>query len=257
MPYQIGLKLWSSNTGAYRKEALRLYDEGLYDYIELYVVPDTPATLSQWKELKHVPFIIHNPHFKHGFNLAKAENKSYNLSIYSQSRQFADELNARYLIFHGGIDGSAEECARQLASLREERALIENKPFIALPNRMGGSFCRGATRGELQMIMSVAQCGFCFDIGHAICSANSQRREPYAFLRALLELKPSMFHLSDVKDMASPYDAHPHLGTGKLDIARLKREIFPDNALISIETDKDSKEDLNDFTRDVNFLRTV
>ncbi len=254
MSFQIGLKLWSTNTGAYRREALRLYDEGLYDYIELYMVPDSLSTLRLWKECGQIPFMIHNPHFRHGFNLAKAENRARNLALYSQSRKFADELNARYLIFHGGIDGSAEECASQLASLHEERALIENKPFVALPNSMGGSFCRGATREELQYIMSVAKCGFCFDIGHAVCSAVSQNREPYSFLRELLKLKPAMFHLSDVKDMASPYDEHPHLGVGSLDIPRLKREIFPVNAIISIETNKDSKENLDDFVGDFQLL---
>jgi len=257
MSYKIGLKLWSTNTGAYRREALRLYDEGLYDYIELYMVPDSLSTLRLWKECGQIPFIIHNPHFRHGFNLAKRENRARNLALYSQSRKFADELNARYLIFHGGIDGSAEECASQLASLHEERALIENKPFVALPGSMGGSFCRGATREELQYIISVAKCGFCLDIGHAVCSAGSQNREPYSFLHELLKLKPAMFHLSDVKDMASPYDAHPHLGTGSLDIARLKRAVFPEDAVISVETDKDNRENLNDFAEDITWLKNL
>lgn len=252
--YKIGLKLWSVNTDFYLKEAEKLYAKNVYDYIELYVVPETLETLPLWKRL-NIPFIIHNPHFAHGFNLAKAEKKDRNKEIYEQTKRFADELNAKHIIFHGGIDGNIEETARQLAALNEPRALIENKPFIALPNRMGGNFCRGATFDELKLIMDTAKCGFCFDIGHAVCSANSQKKEPYAFLRELMRLKPAMFHLSDVTDMASPYDAHPHLGTGRLDIARLKREIFPDDAIISVETNKDSKENLNDFESDVIYLR--
>ena len=66
-----------------------------------------------------------------------------------------------------------------------------------------------------------------------------------------------MFHLSDVTDMTSPYDAHPHLGTGQLDIARLKREVFPENAVISVETNKDSKETLDDFIKDTEYLKNV
>ena len=140
--YKHGLKLWSCNTDYYYDEAIKLYNHGIFDYIELYVVPETLETLSKWKQLK-IPFIIHNAHFAQGFNLAKHEKVARNREIYEQTKQFADELNAKYIIFHGGIDGNIKETAKQLASYSESRALIENKPFVALPNRMGGEFCRG------------------------------------------------------------------------------------------------------------------
>lgn len=72
--YKIGLKLWSRNTDYYYDEAIRLYNDGVYDYIELYVVPNTTDTIEKWKKLD-IPFIVHCPHFAHGFNLAKIENK--------------------------------------------------------------------------------------------------------------------------------------------------------------------------------------
>lgn len=252
--YKIGLKLWSINTDNYLKEAERLFNNALYDYIELYVVPDTLDTLNEWHRLK-IPFIIHNAHFAHGFNLAKRDHEKRNREIYEQTVRFADSLNAKYIIFHGGIDGSVQETVRQLSAFNESRALIENKPFIALPNRMGGRYCRGATFDELKQIIETVKCGFCLDFGHAVCSANSQKLDPYNFISTLSQFKPSMFHLSDISDMSSPYDAHPHLGTGHLDIAKLKREIVPSNAVISIETNKDSKNNLNDFESDVKILK--
>lgn len=253
---KIGLKLWSINTDYYLKEAERLYNEGVYDYIELYVVPDTEATLASWKKLS-IPYIIHNAHFAHGFNLSRPEAKARNQVIYHQSRLFADELNAKYIIFHGGTDGTAEETAAQLLSFKEPRALLENKPYVALPNRMGGEYCRGATLSEIREIITTAGCGFCLDIGHAVCSANSQHKEPYEFVKELAGLHPQMFHLSDISDMTSPYDAHPHLGSGELDISRLKKEIFPSDAIISVETDKSSKERLDDFQKDVIWLNNI
>lgn len=253
---KIGLKLWSINTDYYLKEAERLYNEGVYDYIELYVVPDTEATLASWKKLS-IPYIIHNAHFAHGFNLSRPEAKARNQVIYHQSRLFADELNAKYIIFHGGTDGTAEETAAQLLSFKEPRALLENKPYVALPNRMGGEYCRGATLSEIREIITTAGCGFCLDIGHAVCSANSQHKEPYGFVKELAELHPQMFHLSDISDMTSPYDAHPHLGSGELDISQLKKEIFPSDAIISVETDKSSKERLDDFKKDVIWLNNI
>ncbi len=72
--YKIGLKLWSRNTDYYYDEAIRLYNDGVYDYIELYVVPNMTDTIEKWKKLD-IPFIVHCPHFAHGFNLAKIENK--------------------------------------------------------------------------------------------------------------------------------------------------------------------------------------
>ena len=200
---------------------------------------------------------MHNAHFAHGFNLAKKDHEKRNAEICDQTKRFADELKAQYIIFHGGIDGTAEETARQLSAINDPRALIENKPFVALPNRMGGNFCRGATFEELKLIVDTVKCGFCLDVGHAVCSANSQKKEPYAFLDQLMTLKPLMFHLSDVTDMSSVYDAHPHLGSGQLDIARLKREIFPADAIISVETNKDSKENLNDFEKDTIWLKNL
>ncbi len=252
--YQIGLKLWSTNTDYYFQEACRLYKEGVYEYIELYIVPGSTASLPQWKSLD-IPFIIHHPHFAHGFNLADKNKEQSNRLVYQEVKQFADELLSPFIIFHGGIDGCVEETARQLAALEEPRAIIENKPYVALPNRMNGRFCRGATLTELQYIISTARCGFCFDIGHAVCAANSQRIEPYSYLRELNSLKPQMYHLSDVSDMTSPYDAHPHLGTGELDISRLVHDIFPQKAIISVETNKNSRENLIDFREDCIWLR--
>ena len=254
--YKSGLKLWSCNTDCYYDEAIRLYNQNVYDYIELYVVPETIDTLQKWKKL-NIPFIIHNAHFAHGFNLAKKDHEKRNHEIYEQTVRFADSLNAKYIIFHGGIDGNVQETIRQLSAFNESRALIENKPFVALPNKMGGRFCRGATSEEISLIIKSVSCGFCLDIGHAVCSANSQGKEPYAFIKKLLQLAPKMFHLSDIMDMATIYDAHPHLGKGSLDIKRLKKEIFPENAVISIETYKDSKENLNDFICDVEYLKNV
>ena len=138
MAYKCGLKLWSINTDSYYEEAKKLYQEGVFDYIELYVVPGSLDSLPKWKVL-NIPFIIHAPHFAHVFNLAKKEKEKSNLEIYKEVKQFADELNAPFIIFHGGIDGDINETARQLANFNESRALIENKPYVALPNKMGGA----------------------------------------------------------------------------------------------------------------------
>ncbi|MGI5869343.1 MAG: GNAT family N-acetyltransferase [Kiritimatiellia bacterium] len=251
--YRIGLKLWSTNTDHYLSEALRLHGEGVFSYIELYVVPDSLPLLPQWAGLD-IPFVIHCPHFMHGFNLAKREQKASNRAIYEQVRQYADRLKAPYIIFHGGIDGSIEETARQLAAFRESRALIENKPYRALPNRMGGEFCRGVTVEEVSTVMERAGCGFCLDFGHAVCAANSFGRNHRAFIRELLTLSPAMFHLTDLEDAASEFDSHAHLGEGRFDV-RIALSLLPENALVTLETNKGFKEHLDDFVQDAQWMR--
>jgi len=251
--YKLGLKLWSCNTDFYYDEAIKLYNEGVYDYIELYVVPETIETLSKWKKLK-IPFIIHNAHFAQGFNLAKPEKCERNLEIYKQTKQFADELNAKYIIFHGGIDGNIEETAKQLMKFNEPRALLENKPFIALPNRMGGEFCRGYNVEEIEFVIKTTGCGFCLDFGHAICAANSNGFDVYDYCRNLLQLNPNMYHLTDLNDIKSPYDSHLHLGDGQLDLDRVIKMIS-NNKFVTLETVKNSKENLDDFINDCKIFR--
>lgn len=253
--YKRGLKLWSCNTDFYYNEAQMLYDQGIFDYIELYVVPETIETLSKWKQLQ-IPFIIHNAHFAQGFNLAKQEKAERNREIYEQTKQFADELNAKYIIFHGGIDGDIKETAKQLASFNESRALIENKPFVALPNRMGGEYCRGYNTDEIKLVMNTAGCGFCLDFGHAICAANSLGVDVYDYCKGFLKLNPSMYHLTDLDDIKSPYDSHLHLGTGQLDFNRIF-DMIPQNSYVTFETIKDSKEKLDDFIKDMKWLSNI
>lgn len=255
--YSVGLKLWSTNTGPLADAARRLFEERACAYLELFVVPGSQATLPEWRSLQEagLSFVIHNAHSARGFNLAKREFESRNREIYAETKAFADALGADRIIFHGGTDGDVAETIRQLKALDEPRALIENKPFVPLRNPLGVKFCRGATMDELERILGETGCGFCLDVGHAVCAANSQGLEPYAYVQELARrFSPAMFHLSDVADMTSPYDAHPHLGTGELDIARICREIFPANAQVSIETVRDSMADLDDFCRDSAYL---
>lgn len=253
--HNFGLKLWSVNTDYYYNEAQELYDDKIYDYIELYVVPDTLETIEKWKKL-HIPFMVHCPHFAHGFNLAKVENKNSNKKIFEQVQKFADKLNACYIIVHGGVDGIIEETAKQLANFSESRALIENKPYAAIPNKMNGKYCRGYDIDEIKYVKEASGCGFCLDFGHAVCAANSLKKEPYGYCKEFLELKPDCFHLTDITDMTSPYDAHPHLGEGELDIKRIL-EMIPVKKRITFETVKNSKTDLNDFRKDMEWLKNL
>ena len=55
-------------------------------------------------------------------------------------------------------------------------------------------------------------------------------------------------------EITSNVDMHLHIGEGNYDIKRIL-EIIDDDKNIAIETKKDSKENLNDFIKDIGGLR--
>ncbi len=251
---KLGLKLWSINTDYYLNEAIALYNQGWYEYIELYVVPDTLNTIQKWKST-NIPFTLHAPHFLHGINLAKKEFEKTNIKFFDEVKVFSNELNAEYVVIHSGTDGNIEETIRQLKIINIENMLIENKPYKAIPNKMNGKFCTGTTIKEISQVINELDCGFCLDIGHAICSANTLKKEPYAFLKEFNDLNPNCYHLSD-NFIDAEFDTHLHFGDGSYDLKKII-EIMDINKNIAIETDKDSKKNLNDFINDIKFLKGV
>ena len=160
-------------------------------------------------------------------------------------------MDAEYTVVHAGIEGNINETVRQLKIIRPRDMLIENKPYRT---PLGGHWlCRGSTIEEIKFIRDELDCGFCLDIGHAICTANSLKFEPYRFLEEFNRLNPTCYHLSD-GEITSNVDMHLHIGEGNYDIKRIL-EIIDDDKNIAIETKKDSKENLNDFIKDIGGLR--
>ena len=253
--FEIGLKLWSVNGEECGAEARRLYESGLYDYLELYAVPGTAHTLPLWKELR-IPTIIHAAHFKHGFNLARRECEASNLRIYDEMRLFADELEAPLIIFHGGTFGCIEETARQLAALGDSRALIENKPAMTY-NGDTRLECRGSTVEEILLVMQNAGCGFCLDIPHALCAANYHGIPQDEMLRAFRALNPTMFHLADMKDNSLLVDDHTPLGQGVLDMHRFIPSILSPGSKVTIETNRRQRDSLAEFEAELKWLNQI
>lgn len=250
---KLGLKLWNTNTDAYLAEAQKLYDQKIYDYIELYVLPNNLDKLDKWKSL-NIPFGIHAPHFQHGMNLSKKEYFESNMKLYEEVKTYADALNAEYIVFHSGTDGDYKETARQISIINDPRTVIENKPYKTLPF-IDGDFYVGGKVEEIKYIIDTIGCKFCLDIGHAIASANCQKIEPYSYIEEFMKLEPSMYHLSDI-NVTSEMDEHLNYGQGTLDFERLFK-IISKNPQITIETNKKSKENLDDFVQDVKFLRKI
>ena len=246
--HSLGLKLWSINEN-YVEEAVRLFHIKLYQYIELYVVPESyDKFIYLWENLD-IPYVIHAPHFRFGMNLAKKENIIKNLAMVEETIKFADKLNAKTIIFHPGIAGNIEDTVFHLNIINDNRIVIENKPYHALND---GLICNGSSIEDIQFIINNAKVGFCLDIGHAFCSANSRKIDPILYLKEFLKLNPDIYHLTD-GDFFSIFDSHLHFGSGNFDIKKIL-EILPSNCSITIETIKNFNDNLSDFEEDINFL---
>jgi deoxyribonuclease IV len=247
--FKIGLKLWSINEN-YAEEAVRLHQNGTYDYIELYAIPGSfKQHIHLWQDID-IPFIIHAPHFKDGLNFAKKELKDKNKVMALEAFQYADSLKAKYIIFHPGVNGDNNETVNQVKALFDSRILIENKPYFGNGENL---VCNGSSPEEIQMITGRTGTGFCFDIGHSICAANAKNIEPFEYIRRFLELGPKMIHFTD-GDYRGVFDRHDHYGMGSYPIGEILK-LIPENIHVTYEAVKDSPDNLDDFVRDMKYLK--
>ncbi|NCU33181.1 MAG: hypothetical protein EOM23_09685, partial [Candidatus Moranbacteria bacterium] len=105
---KIGLKLWSSNQ-SYFEDARCFFQEGLYDFIELYI--DLNATGETWKIWEEIgcDIRLHAPHSYGGFNPAQSEKFMQNMEVIKTVDEYQRFFHSESIIFHPGIDGKLEE----------------------------------------------------------------------------------------------------------------------------------------------------
>ena len=242
--FQLGLKLGSINT-QYTKEILEYYEKGIFKYIELFIpIGSYDNTIEYWKQF-NIPFGIHAPHTLAGLNLASAEDRISNKAKIEETIRFADTLNANYIIFHSGTNGKIDEVIHQLFNYSDKRFIIENKPIKGF----GGDYiCVGTDYDELKTITESLKCGFCLDFGHAICAANTLKKNPIEFIKELKKLNPLVYHLTD-GDYLSEIDSHYHYGAGSFPLKELL-SFVPDGGMITNEAKRNDMSTLQEFYQD-------
>ncbi|MBF0523098.1 MAG: hypothetical protein HQL24_08600 [Candidatus Omnitrophica bacterium] len=251
---EIGLKIWASNKG-YAKEVSNLIDQCFCDFIEIYVDEGCKEEDAEfWRNIiKKVS--LHAPHSYGGFNPANPGFLEEKTTALRKIEVFRRELNPLYIIFHPGIEGQLTETIRQYKKFKQEfpaifdLAYIENKPKIGCNDEI----CLGASMAEVNEIQECLGFGFCLDIAHVMCYAAWARQSWEPILDDFLLLKPNVFHLCD-GFISSEKDSHLHLGEGDYDFKNVL-EKMPRDGRVVIEAQHDSTERLDDFRKDVVFLR--
>ncbi len=251
---QIGLKIWSIND-AWFAEAIDFYQRGIYEFIELYVVPGS-FSIEKLHPLKdaQIPVNIHAPN-EPGFNLM--EDKKQNFTIFEEVIEFADYFHSEYIIAHPG-GGLPEKISRQtlftnLKKMDDPRLVIENLPYKSM---FAGEVLYGYSFAMMEEILDYCQKGFCLDFTHAIKAAKSQGIDGKEFISQLMKLKPKVFHISD-GDEGKEADEHLNLGEGPFDL-KFNKDCVVNNfsPMAVMETPKLNQNLQNDL-RNINYFRNL
>ena len=246
----MGLKLGTENNN-YTNDIIAYYKLGYFQYIELFVITGSfNDSIEYWKQFS-IPIIIHAPHSSAGMNPSLREERINNKKKILETIKFADALNAEFIIFHPGIDGNIEETIEQLFPFADSRLLIENKPLKGLNNEK----CLGFLPEDLKFVINELKCGFCLDIGHAICASNSLKIESLDFVKEFFLLNPAVYHLAD-GDYSSEKDMHLHYGDGNFPIKSLLKMI-PEFSRITNEAKHNSYNNLDDFKKDYFYVKSI
>jgi len=252
----IGLKVGAKNT-IYIPHIQKLHKSKYCDFVEIYVgMQASKAQARQWQELK-VPVRLHAPHSYGGFNPADSQGLEMKQEALARFEIFRELLKPDSIVFHPGIEGPLQESIRQYRLFKQQfpqifkLALIENKPHLGLKQES----CRGDTSEEIQELMRSIGFGFCLDFGHASCYAAWAKKDWQGVIEGFMKLQPRLFHLSD-GDIHSMVDHHQHLGTGNFPLKAMLA-FLPKDAYLTLETPHDHKDNLDDFPKEVDMVRSL
>ena len=256
MPVHIGIKVWAQNT-VYIPHIQKLGQQGHCDFVEIYVgVKAEQEEARRWRDLG-LSIRLHAPHSYGGFNPADSQGIESKQEALHRLEGFRQLLEPASIIFHPGIIGPLRESIRQYQLFKQQfpemfkAAFIENKPPIG-PKQES---CRGDTAEEIQSLMQAIGFGFCLDFGHAVCHAAWAKKNWHQVIEDFMRLRPRLFHLSD-GDIHSPVDKHRHLGDGSYPLKEMLG-FLPKDAFLTLETPHDHGDNLDDFSRDADLIRSL
>ncbi|NPE27409.1 TIM barrel protein [Methanococcoides sp. SA1] len=244
---ELGLKLWSTNINLI-ENSIQLIENNIFDYIELFVVPNTDIN----PFLIDVPYIIHIPHEKFNVNIGECSKKLHNSKMITNSINWADELNAKYLILHAGY-GSLDNGISFLDTIDDNRLLIENMPKIGI----AGESMIGYSTEQLEILLNDKR-DLCLDLGHAIKAACSMQIDYKPFIEEFIDkFKPKMFHFSDGISN-NEKDEHLKLGDGDYDLQFLKKSILKNKSqYVTMETPRLNQKSLSEDRENINIYHAI
>lgn len=187
-----------------------LIQDGLLDYVELYIQPNiTVKEVMTWREA-NLELNFHAPH---------DERAEMTLSYIQLAKQVRDLLNENgFIVANAGIENWEAFNKFDLG----EDVLVENMPLFT-------------TKGERGAFSKPTQApkNFCLDIAHAYSTATLLHEDPIEFIRYFLAKEPKHLHVADMKDIH--VDEYATMGKGRLPLKKIV-PLLPDTT-ITVEVD--------------------
>jgi len=247
MNIKFGLKLWSTNQDAL-PQVEELIEENVFQYIELTPIPNT--RLDPFLEAK-AHYVIHITTERYGVNIADEKKKKFNLKTIDNCIEWADMLDAEYLILHPGF-GSMDKAMEFMGDINDKRILIENMPRVGVNNEK----MIGYTPEQIKELMG-ERFGLCLDFGHAIKAAVSLNEDYKKYIKKFLKINPKMFHISDGK-LNSEKDEHLHIGEGEYDFEFLMDCVRKsESKYVTLETPRTNLNSLKEDLRNLEKLKSL
>ena len=257
----LGVKVFSTNiltSADLVKASIEAAKNKIFDYVELFAVPDSYEETHQKlaELLQGVAVIVHAPHSSQGMDTGNKDAFEKNCRLLKSSQQFADLLNAEIIILHAGANVGEQyldETIRQFRKINDSRLAVENLPAYCAATNVA---LHGTSPEQVERIKTETGCKFCFDICHAVCAANSAKRDAWHDLESYQNLKPDMYHLCD-NTWDNTCDEHRHYGDGNYDLRKILKEIISDNKPITMETGRGLPKDISPWLKDAAYLRSL
>lgn|SRR5574344_216287 len=255
---KLGLKLFTNQHDFYKEKIIKFWEEKKYSYIEIFVNPDQMEYLPLWENLKNkyeMPFTIHAPQYSEGVNLSDSDNKSENMRIYAQVKDYSKAIDAMYVVSHCGMDGNLDETIKQLNMINLP-INVENIPYCS--RRHPEMYCQGSTVEEIEYVRKNTNCGFCLDVGHAFCSAVILKKDKYEYLKQFNALNPDCYHLSD-GEINNKFDIHLNINKGDYDWKKIIK-MLNKNKNMTLETilkSSKTQDIIEHFEQDTEYLQKL
>ena len=224
---EIGIKIYPEDID-YAKRI-----EKYCDFFEVMAVPD--SDFRHLKRLKN-PITIHAIHSRWGFNPADPEKHELNSLGVEAANNAADILDSDTIVIHPGYIESRRCSLKNVISFIKplgSRFIVENMPA---KNCYGMKNIGGSLR-EMKTILNKTKKRMCLDFPHAAEYAHKNHIYYIDFIKRLMKLNPSYFHISDTR-IQNKKDLHLHLKEGNLKLWYFEN-IIPKDSRLLIETAHD------------------
>jgi len=205
-----------------------------------------------------MPYVIHLPNSNQDIDFGDVNRNKQNLDFINKINQYEKELHELTPICYivhpesGNISLSIDN----IKKLKIQPLALENMP----KNGIYGEKMLGYDKSSLKKYFdNIKNLKFCFDINHAIKAAISMKKEYLAFIKEFLEFKnPILFHISG-GNLNINFDEHLSIDKSQYNLTEIKKILlnYNKNVMLTFETPRDSKNNINDDLRNMEiFLKS-